>query len=84
MLTDTYYRDPDRRTFLPGRLWKKVPNRPRDTRISSPTLLETTFDEKILESLDNVQTLNSRSGRTTGLGLTMAGDAPFGLPPLPL
>jgi hypothetical protein len=84
MLTDTYYREPDRRTFLPGRLWKKVPNRPRDIRIGSPTLLETTFDEKILESLEDVQALNRRQTGTTGLGLTMSGNQPFGLPPLPL
>lgn len=85
MLIDTYYREPDRRNFLPGRMWKKVPNRPRNTRIGSPTLLATTFDEKILESLEDVHTLNSGGPtRSVGLGLTMAANSAFALPPLPL
>lgn len=70
-------------------MWKRIPgyHRNRDPVISGPTLLDTTMDEKVLNSYQNVSDVNLGLPSPTPYKDTLgheSGDTVKGLPPLPL
>lgn len=58
MLINYFHRPSIPANAFADRMWKRL-NRPRDPAIGSPALIDTTFDQRYLESIPEVESVRS-------------------------